>query len=219
MKRGPDRVRGGPFESSKNFSETQFFFTDSRTQARSEITACANQRDAACWRLRDQPNAGVDGDPAENVRVRSIILHHIGNCGSRYSVVTESLTPENWLIRQAVPRTLRRDFSVPAFHTTDDSMERRTRPVGSALTVRAGRISRTIRSSFFKSDSSAFWRRLEGTKALATTYRGENHVSGTLYCLQSLRPANAEVDPPRRRLASPTQSWVDRESLAAQIPE
>jgi len=117
-----------------------------------------------------------------------------------------SLTPENWLIRQAVPRTLRRDFSVPAFHTTDDSMERRTRPVGSALTVRAGRISRTIRSSFFKSDSSAFWRRLEGTKALATTYRGENHVSGTLYCLQSLRPANAEVDPPRRRLASPTQA-------------
>ena len=219
MKRGPDRVRGGPFESSKNFSETQFFFTDSRTQARSEITACANQRDAACWRLRDQPNAGVDGDPAENVRVRSITLHHKGNCGSPLLRRHRSLTPENWLIRQAVPRTLRRDFSVPAFHTTDDSMERRTRPVGSALTVRAGRISRTIRSSFFKSDSSAFWRRLEGTKALATTYRGENHVSGTLYCLQSLRPANAEVDPPRRRLASPTQSWVDRESLAAQVPE
>ena len=123
--------------------------------------ACTNQRDAACRRPRDHPNAGVDGDSAENVHVRSIILHHIGNCGSRYSVVTESLTPENWLIRQAVPRILRRAFSVPAFHTTDESVGRRTRPVGNALTVRAGRISRTIRSSFFKSDSSAFWRRLE----------------------------------------------------------
>lgn len=108
-----------------------------------------------------------------------------------------SLTPENWLIRQAVPRTLRRDFSVPAFHTTDDSMERRTRPGGSALTARAARIKPDDSLNFFKSDSPAFWRRLEGTKALAITHRGENHVSGMLYCLQSLRPANAEVDPPR----------------------
>ncbi|SRR6266566_9820150 len=98
-------------------------------------------------------------------------------------------------------------------------MEGEHGPSGSALTARAARIKPDDSLNFFKSDSPAFWRRLEGTKALAITHRGENHVSGTLYCLQSLRPANAEVDPPRRRLASPTQSWVHRERLAAQIPE
>ena len=38
----------------------------------------------------------------------------------RYSVATESLTPESRLIRQAVPRTLRCTFPVKVFHTTDE---------------------------------------------------------------------------------------------------
>jgi hypothetical protein len=72
LKKVSERVRGGPFESSKNFNETQFFLTDSR------------------WRLRDHPNAAVDRDSTENVRVRSITLHHQGNCGSRYTAATEA---------------------------------------------------------------------------------------------------------------------------------
>jgi len=170
LRKVPERVRGGPSESSKNFNKTQFFLTDSRTQTCSEIMACTNQRDAGMLAATHHPNASVDGDSAENVRVRSIILHHIRNYGSRYSVVTESLTPENCLIRQAVPRTLRRAFSVELFIQRTRSDGRRTRPVGSALSARAGRISRTIRSSFFESNSSAFLRRLEGTKALASTH-------------------------------------------------
>jgi hypothetical protein len=46
---------------------------DSRTQTRSEITACTKERDAVSWWPRDHPNVGVDGESTENVRVRSIL--------------------------------------------------------------------------------------------------------------------------------------------------
>ena len=142
MKKVSERVRGGPFESSKNFNETQFFYGFSLATARPPECCRGPRLDRKCPRKVNHPAS------QRELRIPLLRRHR-------------SLIPENWLIRQAVPRTLRRDFSVPAFHTTDESVGRRTRPVGNALTVRAGRISRTIRSSFFKSDSSAFWRRLE----------------------------------------------------------
>ena len=90
MRRGPSVSEEARSSPAKTLMRRNFFLTDSRTLTRSEITACANQRDAASWRLRDHPNSGVDGDSTENVRVRSITLHHIGNCGSRYSAATEA---------------------------------------------------------------------------------------------------------------------------------
>ena len=102
-----------------------------------------------------------------------------GKYGFRHSVATESLTPEKSLRRQALPRTLRRAFLCQLFiRRVSDG--RRTWPVGRSLTARSDRISQTIRSSFFKSDPSAFWPKSEGTKALATTHHGENQVSDTL---------------------------------------
>ena len=148
------------------------------------------ERAARSWRARinETPHAGgqatarmpgVDGDSAENVRGRAIILHHKREI--RIPPLRRYRKLDTRKVAQAAspPADFATRFSVPAFHTTGERWKANM-ALGRSLTARSDRISQTIRSSFFKSDLSAFWPKSEGTKALATTHHGENQVSGTL---------------------------------------
>jgi hypothetical protein len=80
-----------------------------RESKRRSMLAAA--RPSECWRRR-RPGRKCPrkvNPPASQRELRIPLLRR-----------HRSLTPENWLIRQAVPRTLRRAFSVPPFHTTDE---------------------------------------------------------------------------------------------------
>ena len=97
-------------------------------------------------------------------------VNHPDRKGNRHpanSSPPKSYTRKVWSYWQAVPRTLHRAFSRPISGTmmTD---RRRIRPVGGSLTARADQNSRTIRSRFFKSDSSVFWPKSEATIAPPT---------------------------------------------------
>ena len=72
--------------------------------------ACTNQRDAACGRPLGRKCPGKINHPASQRELR----------GPATPSPPKALHQKSRLIRQALPRTLRRAFSVPAFHATDE---------------------------------------------------------------------------------------------------
>ena len=82
--------------------------------------AGTNQRDAACWRPRDHPNARR---LAGNVRGRSVILHHKREI--RIPLLRRHRKLDTRKVAQAAspPADFAPRFSVPAFHTTGERLK------------------------------------------------------------------------------------------------